>query len=78
VKLDNDVVVYRDGHARRNGVDVTWDEGYVVDRSGRVWDRTGNAIENAWDATKYGVKRAGQAVGNAAEKVGEKAKDAVD
>lgn len=78
VTLDNGVVVYRDGHARRNNVDVEWEDGYVVDRNGNVWDRTGNAIENAWDATKYGAKKAGKAIGNAAEKVGEKAKDAVD
>jgi phosphoserine aminotransferase len=78
VKMDNDVVIYRNGRATRHGVEVEWEDGYVVDREGNVWDRTGNAISDAWDATKHGVKKAGKAVGHAAEKVGEKAKDAVD
>lgn len=77
VHLDNGVVIHRNGQATRNGVDVYWDEGYVVDRNGNVWDRAGNAISDAWDATKHGVKKAGKAVGNAANKVEEKAKDVV-
>jgi hypothetical protein len=49
----------------------------VVNRTGRFFDRTGNAIENVWDDTKRGVKKAGKAVGNAAKKAGEKVEDAV-
>jgi hypothetical protein len=77
VKLDNGVVIHKNGQATRDGVDVTWDDGYIVDRSGNVWDRTGNAISDAWDATKHGVKKAAHAVGHEANKVEEKAKDAV-
>jgi hypothetical protein len=78
VKLENDVVVYRNGKARKGEVEIELEEGEVVDRSGNVFDKTGRAIENAWDATKEGVKDAGRAVGNAAEKVGKEAKDVVD
>ena len=78
VRMDNGVVIYKDGRATRDGNEVELEDGYTVDRDGNVWDRTGNAVSDAWDATKHGVKKAGKAVGNAAEKVGEKAKDAVD
>src|SRR5687767_9430378 len=46
VKLDNDVVVYRDGRVFRNGKEIMIEEGEVVDRSGNVFDRAGNRIEN--------------------------------
>jgi len=78
VKFDNGVVISRNGRATRNGVEVEMEDGYVVDRDGNVWDKTGSAVGDAWDATKHGVKKAGKAIGNAAEKVGKKAKDVVD
>ncbi len=78
VKLDNGIVIRRSGRVVKDNNEYEWEEGYVVDSRGNVWDRAGNGISDAWDATKHGVKKAGQAVGNAAEKVGEKAKDIVD
>src|SRR5690349_21315979 len=54
VKMDNGVVIYRDGRAMRDGNEVMLEDGYTVDRDGNVWDRTGNAISDAWDATKHG------------------------
>ena len=77
VKLDNGVVVYRTGKVKKDDREIELKDGEVVNRSGNFFDKTGRAIENAWDATKEGVKDAGKAVGNAAEKVGEEAKDAV-
>ncbi len=78
VKMDNNVVVYRDGRVTRDGKEVRLEDGEVIDRTGNFWGRTGQAIENGWDRTKEGVKDAGKAVGDAAEKVGEKVKNAVD
>ena len=78
VRLDNGVVVYRSGKVRKDDKERELKEGEVVDKTGNFFDKTGRAIENAWDKTKEGVKDAGKAVGNAAEKVGKKAKDAVD
>jgi hypothetical protein len=78
VKLDNGVVVYRDGRVTRDGKVVRLEDSVVVNRSGNFFDRTGHAIDNAWDATKEGVKDAGKAIGNAAEKAAHKVKDAVD
>jgi hypothetical protein len=77
VTLDNGTVVYRDGRVKREDREIRLNEGEVVTRTGNFFDKTGRAIENAWDATKDGAKKAGKAVGNAAEKVGEKAKKAV-
>jgi hypothetical protein len=78
VRMDNGVVVYRTGKVKKGEKEIELEEGEVVDRSGNIFDKTGRAIENAWGATKEGVKDAGRAVGNAAEKVGKEAKDVVD
>jgi hypothetical protein len=78
VRLENGVVVYRTGRVTRDGKEVNLEDGEVVTRTGNFFDRSGQAIENAWDKTKEGVKDAGKAVGNAAEKAAHKVKDAVD
>jgi hypothetical protein len=78
VTLDNGVVVRRNGEARRDKDVVTLNDGEVVDRSGNFWDRTGNAIEDGWDATKRGAKKAGQKIEQGAEKVADKTKDVLD
>ena len=78
VTLDNDVVVYKNGKVKKQDREIELEDGEVVTKTGDFFDRTGHAIENAWDKTKEGVKDAGKAVGVAAEKLGNKAKDAVD
>ncbi|RYD89317.1 MAG: hypothetical protein EOP50_17710 [Sphingobacteriales bacterium] len=74
---DNGVTISRSGSVTREGKTVEIQEGETVNRSGSFWDKTGNAVSNAWDDTKHGVKKAGKAVGNAAQKVGHEVKDAV-
>lgn len=78
VTLDNGTVIYRNGKVKRDNKEIELHDGEVVNKSGDFFDRSGRAIENAWDDTKEGVKDAGKAVGNAAKKVGDKAEDAVD
>ncbi|WP_132051122.1 DUF6799 domain-containing protein [Pseudocnuella soli] len=78
VRLDDGVVVYRDGRVTRDGNEVVLEDGEVVSKTGRFFDRAGNAIENAWDKTKSGVKKAGKEVGDAARKAGDKIENAVD
>lgn len=78
IRLEDGTVIYADGRASRNGTIVMLEDGYIVDRKGNVWDRAGNTISDAWDATKHGVKEAGKAIGEAAEKTGDKVKDAVN
>jgi hypothetical protein len=78
VKMENGVVVRKSGKVEKEGKEVELKEGEVVNKTGNFFDKTGRAIDNAWDATKEGAKDAGRAVGNAAEKVGQKAKDVVD
>ena len=77
VELESGVVVHRTGRVKKEDKEIVLEDGEVVNRSGNFFDKTGHAIEKAWNATKEGVKDAGKAVGKAAEKVGEKAKDAV-
>ena len=55
VKMDNGVVVYRDGRATRDGKEIELEDGQVVDHSGNIFDRTGRALESAWDHTKEWV-----------------------
>ena len=78
VKLDNGVVVYRTGKAKKDGKEIVIEEGVVINREGNFFDKTGRAIENAWDATKDGVKKAGSEIEKGAEKAGDKVNDAVD
>jgi hypothetical protein len=77
VTLDNGVVVYRNGEVKKGDKVVVLKEGETVDRSGNFFDKTGAAIENAWDATKEGAKKVGHAVEKGAQKVKEKAKKAI-
>jgi hypothetical protein len=74
VKMDNDVVVYKNGEVKKDDNVVVLEDGEVVSHTGKVFDKTGQAIEDAWDATKKGVEKAGKAVEKAAQKTG----DAVD
>jgi len=62
VNLEGGVVVRRNGRVERNGQVVKLEEGETVDRTGRFFDKAGNAIENAWDATKRGAKKAKEEV----------------
>ena len=62
VTLDNGIVVKRNGEVVRGDKVVVLEDGETVDRSGRFFDKAGNAIEDAWDATKKGVKKAGKEV----------------
>lgn len=78
VKLDNGVVIYRDGRVVNADKEMELQEGEIISKTGAFFDRTGNAIENAWDDTRRGVKKAGKAVGDAARKLGDKVEDAVN
>lgn len=62
VELEGGVVVRKNGHVVRNGETIELKEGETVDRTGRFFDKAGNAIENAWDATKRGAKKAKEEV----------------
>ena len=78
VTLDNGVIIYRNGEVKRDNTTIKMEDGEVVTRTGRFFDRTGAAIENAWDDTKRGVSKAGKAVGDAVSDAAKDVKDAVD
>lgn len=78
VTVDNGVVVRRNGEVTRDGNTVVLEDGQVYSRTGRFFDKAGEAIEDGWDATKKGVNKAGQAIKKGANKVGEEVKDAVN
>lgn len=74
VTMDNGVVVHKNGEVNKGDNTVKLEDGEVVNHTGDFFDKTGHAISDAWDATKTGVKKAGEAVGDAAKST----KDAVD
>ena len=84
VTLGEGLVAKRNGEITKDGEVVSLDEGESVSKTGRFFNKAGEGIEHAWDATKKGVskaagavKKAGKKVGEAGKKVGEEVKDAV-
>lgn len=77
VRLENGTVIDRNGRVVREGRVIEIREGEVVTRTGDFFDRAGNAIENAWDSTKAGVKEIGRKIGDATRKAGDKIENAV-
>jgi len=78
VELNNGIVVYRNGEVKQKDKKVKLEEGESIDRDGNFFNKAGEALEDGWDATKKGVKKAGQAIKKAGQKVGEEAKDLVN
>ena len=78
VTLDNGIIVKRNGEVSRKDKTVKLEEGEVVSKTGEFFNSVGEKIEDGWDATKRGVKKAAAEVEKAAEKTGEKVNDAVN
>jgi hypothetical protein len=78
ITLENGVVIDKTGKAKRGKVEIKMEDGNIVSKTGNFFDKTGKAIDNAWEDTKDAVKDAGKAVGHAAEKVGKKIDTALD
>lgn len=75
--LDNGIIITPAGNMKtKDGKTVVLEDGYHVTKAGRFFDKAGNAIENAWDATKGGVKTAAEATKDGAQKVAEGTKEA--
>jgi hypothetical protein len=71
VTMENGVVISTNGRVTRENQTVVLQDGEVVNRSGNFFDRTGRAIDNAWDATKEGAKEVGRDVKDAANNTGD-------
>jgi len=79
IKLDNGVIITPDGTVKnKDGKVVVLQEGEYVNKSGNFFDRTGTAIENAWDKTKEGVSKGADATKDAAQKAAEATKEGVE
>lgn len=78
VTQDSGIVVRRSGEVTRDGKTVKLEEGESVSKTGRFFNKAGEAVEDAWDATKKGARKAAEAVKKGANKVGEEVKDAVN
>lgn len=76
--MSNGMIITREGKVTQENRTITLNDGEAVNRTGNFFDRTGNAIDNAWDATKRGVSKAADATGDALKKAGNKVADAVD
>ncbi|MEO7315091.1 MAG: DUF6799 domain-containing protein [Ginsengibacter sp.] len=69
VTLDNGVVIYKNGEVKRDGKTVKLEDGEVVTSVGKFFDKTGDAIDDAWNSTKKGVRKAGDAIDKAAKDI---------
>jgi len=74
----NGITVRRNGEVWREGKSVKLEDGQAVSKTGKFFNKAGEGIEDAWDATKKGANKAAAAVKKGAKKVGEEVKDAVD
>jgi len=75
--VGNGIVVHTNGAVSNGKQTDTLTDGQVVSKTGTFFDRSGNAIKDAWSATKQGVGEAGEAVGHAVGKTAKSAKDEV-
>ena len=78
VTLDNGVVIDKKGKARKDDVEIKLEDGEVVNKTGNFFDKTGRAIDNAWQDTKRAAKDVGDAIGDAAKKTGKEIDTALD
>ena len=78
VTLDSGIIVKRNGEVSRKDKTIKLEEGEVVSKTGEFFNSVGEKIEDGWDATKRGMKKAAAEVEKAAEKTGEKVNDAVN
>ena len=78
VTMTNGTVVKVNGEVVKDGKTRTLEDGEVVNTSGDFFDRTGNALSNAWEDTKEGAKDAWDATKKGAKKVGEKTEEVVN
>lgn len=69
--VGNGIVVHTNGAVSYGEKTDTLTDGQVVSHAGTFFDKSGNAIKDAWSATKHGVGEAGEAVGHAAGEAGE-------
>ena len=68
--MKNGMVITKEGVVTQDSKTVYLREGDAVNKTGNFFDRTGVAIDNAWDATKRGANQAAEATKNALEDAG--------
>lgn len=79
VVLEDGTVVNVKGEAKnKEGKVYVMEDGYYVTKAGRFFDRTGAAINNAWEATKNGVENAAQATKEGINKAADAVKDGAE
>ena len=71
VTMGNGVVVFTTGEVKKGEQTRTLADGEIVSHNGNIFDKTGNAVKEAWDTSKHWVGRTGKAVGEAAGDAGE-------
>jgi hypothetical protein len=77
VTLEGGVIVKKNGEVTKKDKTVKLEEGQSVSKTGKFFNKAGEGIDDAWQATKKGVGKAADAVKKAGKKVGEEVKEAV-
>ncbi len=78
ITMSNGVIVRKNGEVKNEDKVVMLEDGESYSTTGKFFNKAGEGIEDAWDATKKGVNKAAGAVKKAGSKVGEEVKEAVN
>lgn len=78
ITLNDGVIIRKNGEVKKDDKMMKLEEGESVTTTGKFFNKAGEGIEDAWDATKKGVGKAASAIKKAGNKVGEEVKDAVN
>lgn len=69
VTLDNGIIIYKNGEVKKDGKIIKLGDGEVVTSVGNFFNKAGEAIADAWDSTRKGMKKAGDEIDKAAKDI---------
>lgn len=75
--MGNGIVVHTNGTVTNGKLTDTLAQGEIVSHSGDMYDKAGNAINDAWNAAKEGVNTAADSVKSGVNAAGDAAKEGV-
>jgi hypothetical protein len=75
ITLDNGIIIYKNGEVKREGKIIKLEDGEVVTSVGKFFNKTGEAIADAWDSTRKGMKKVGEAIDKAAKDIEKSVED---
>ena len=75
--MGNGIVVHTNGTVTNGNLTDTLAQGEIVSHSGDMYDKAGNAINDAWNAAKEGVNTAADSINSGVNAAGDAARKGV-